>query len=75
MKNARQITQQERVQLAKECLTSGESYGAAAMKYGVSYQQARTWTLKYKQLGEARLDDRRGKRKYEQEHRTKLEQA
>ena len=37
--------------------------------------QARTWTLKYKELGEARLEDRRGKRKYEQEPRTELEQA
>lgn len=26
-----------------------------------SYQQARTWTLKYKELGEARLEDSRGK--------------
>ena len=34
-----------------------------------------TWTLKYKELGEVGLEDRRGKRKYEQEFRTELEQA
>ena len=43
--------------------------------YGVSYQQVRSWTLKYKELGEAGLEDRRGKRKYEQEPRTELEKA
>ena len=31
--------------------------------------------MKYKELGEARLEDCRGKRKYEQEPRTELEQA
>lgn len=66
---------EERIQIAKECLASGNNYGEIAKKYGVSYQQARTWTLKYKELGESWLDDRRGKRKYEQKPRTKLEQT
>ena len=75
MKSTHKATKEERIQIAKECLASGNNYGEIAEKYGVSYQQARTWTLKYKELGEGGLEDRRGKRKYEQEPRTELEQA
>ena len=75
MKSTHKATKEERIQIAKECLASGNNYGEIAKKYEVSYQQARTWTLKYKELGEAGLEDRRGKRKYEQEPRTELEQA
>ena len=75
MKSTHKATKEERIQIAKECLASGNNYGEIAKKYGVSYQQARTWTLKYKELGEVGLEDRRGKRKYEQEPRTELEQA
>ncbi len=75
MKSTHKATQEERIQIAKECLASGNNYGEIAKKYRVSYQQARTWTLKYKELGEVGLEDRRGKRKYEQEPRTELEQA
>lgn len=75
MKSTHKATKEERIQIAKECLASGNNYGEIAKKYGVSYQQARTWTLKYKELGEAGLEDRRGKRKYEQKPRTELEQA
>lgn len=75
MKSTHKATQEEGIQIAKECLAAGNNYGEIAKKYGVSYQQARTWTLKYKELGEVDLEDRRGKRKYEQEPRTELEQA
>lgn len=75
MKSTHKTTKEERIQIAKECLASANNYGEIAKKYGVSYQQARTWTLKYKEQGEAGLEDRRGKRKYEQEPRTELEQA
>lgn len=75
MKSTHKAKQEERVQIAKECLAAGSNYGEIAKEYGVSYQQARTWTLKYKELGEVGLEDRRGKRKYEQESRTELEQA
>ena len=75
MKSTHKATQEERIQIAKECLAAGNNYGEIAKKHGVSYQQARTWTLKYKELGEVGLEDRRGKRKYEQEPRTELEQA
>ena len=75
MKSTHKAKQEERVQIAKKCLAAGSNYGEIAKEYGVSYQQARTWTLKYKELGEVGLEDRRGKRKYEQEPRTELEQA
>lgn len=75
MKSTHKTTKEERIRIAKECLESGNNYGEIAKKYGVSYQQAHTWTLKYKELGESGLEDRRGKRKYEQEPRTELEQA
>jgi transposase len=33
-----------------------------ALKYQVSYQQVYTWTKKYREMGEAGLEDRRGRR-------------
>lgn len=75
MKQGRDTTKEERIKIAKECLASGKNYGEMALKYKVSYQQARTWTLKYEELGEAGVEDRRGKRKKDQEPRTELEAA
>ena len=45
------------------------------MKYKVSYQQVRKWTLRFGEMGEAGLEDRRGKRKRDQTPRTELEKA
>ena len=75
MKQGRETTQEERIQIAKECYASGKNYGELALKYNVSYQQVRNWTLRYEELGEAGLEDRRGKRKKDQEPRTELEKA
>ena len=75
MKQGRETTQEERIQIAKECYASGKNYGEMALKYNVSYQQVRTWTLRYEELGEAGLEDRRGRRKKDQEPRTELEKA
>lgn len=75
MKQGRNATQEERIQIARECIASGKNYGEIARKYQVSYQQVRTWTLRYEELGEAGLEDRRGKRKKDQEPRTELEKA
>ena len=41
----------------------------------MSYQQVRSWTQKFEELGEAGLEDRRRKRKKDQEPRTELEAA
>ncbi len=74
MTQRRDTTQEERIQIVKDCLESDQNYGAIAQKYNVSYQQVRTWTLRFKEMGEAGLEDRRGRRKKDQEPRTELEQ-
>ncbi len=75
MKQRRDTTQEERVQIARECIASGKNYGEIALKYQVSYQQVRNWTLRFEEMGEAGLEDRRGKRKKDQAPRTELERA
>ena len=75
MKQGRDTTKEERLKIAKDCLASGKNYGAIALKYQVSYQQVRTWTLRFEEMGEAGLEDRRGKRKKDQTPRTELEAA
>ena len=63
MKQGRKTTFEERVQIARECIASGKNFGEMALKYQVSYQQVRTWTLRFEQMGEAGLQDQRGRRK------------
>jgi len=75
MRQTRNTTQEERIQIARECIASGKNYGELAIKYNVSYQQVRSWTLRFEELGEAGLEDRRGKRKKDQTPRTELEKA
>ncbi len=66
MKQGRETTFEERVQIVRECIAIGKNYGEIALKYQVSYQQVRTWTLRFEQMGEAGLQDRRGRRKKDQ---------
>jgi transposase-like protein len=75
MSKARNTTQEERLQIVQECLASDKNYGEMAKKHKVSYQQVRTWTLRYIELGESGLEDRRGRRKKDQTPRTELEKA
>ena len=75
MKQGRETSQLERIQIVKECIAGGKNYGETAAKYQVSYQQIRNWTLRFEAMGEAGLEDRRGKRKKDQAPRTELEQA
>ncbi len=75
MKQGRETTQRERMEIVKECIAGGKNYGAIALKYKVSYQQIRNWTLRYEEMGEAGLEDRRGRRKKDQTPRTELEKA
>ena len=75
MKGSRPTTQDERIQIAKDCVANGENYGETALKYKVSYQQVYQWTKKFKEMGAAGLEDRRGKRKKDQTPRTELEKA
>ena len=75
MTKGRETTQAERVSVAKACIANGKNYGEVAIQFNVSYQQARSWTLKYIEGGESALEDRRGQRKKDQQPRTELEQA
>ena len=75
MTKGRETTQAERIAVAKACIANGKNYGEIALQYNVSYQQARSWTLKYIEGGEAALEDRRGQRKKDQQPRTEIEQA
>ena len=75
MTKGRETTQAERIAVAKACIANGKNYGEVAIQYNISYQQARSWTLKYIEGGESALEDRRGQRKKDQQPRTELEQA
>lgn len=75
MKEAHSTTHEERILIVKDCVENGKDYGEMALKYKVSYQQVRTWVLHFEELGEAGLEDRRGRRKKDQTPRTELEQA
>ena len=74
MKESHLVTEEERVQIAKYCIENGENYGATAIKFNVSYQQVYRWAKRYKEKGEAGLEDRRGKRIKDQVPRTREEE-
>ena len=71
---SRNTTQEERLAIVRDCIENGLSYSEAASKYQVSYQQVRTWVLRFKEMGEPGLEDRRGQRKKDQVPRTKEEE-
>lgn len=75
MKQGRETTYEERIQIVRDCISNGKNYGEMAVKYQVSYQQVRSWTLRFEEMGERGLEDRRGRRKKEQAPRTELEQT
>lgn len=74
MKEARPTTAEERIQIAKDCIANGGDYGETALKYNVSYQQVYQWVKKFKEKGDAGLEDRRGKRLKDQTPRTREEE-
>ena len=74
MKESRPTTLEERIQIANDCITNGGNYGETALKYKVSYQQVYQWTKKFKEMGVAGLEDRRGKRLKDQTPRTREEE-
>ena len=74
MKTSRKTSKEERIRIAKECIANGSNYGQTAIKEKVSYQQVYGWVKRYKELGEAGLEDRRGKRKVNQKPRSEVEE-
>lgn len=67
MTKGRTTTFDERVEIVQYCLTHKHNYAETAEKYQISYQQARSYTLKYEANGVDALKDNRGRRKSENE--------
>ena len=63
LKKGRKTTFEERIEIAAYCIEHNHNYSETAEKYSVSYQQARSYTIKYENGGIDTLQDRRGKRK------------
>ena len=67
MTKGRKTTFDERVEIAGYCIAHDHNYAETSEKYNVSYQQVRSYTIKYEEDGIEGLQDRRGKRKTENE--------
>ena len=63
MTKGRKTTFEERVEIVQYCIAHDRNYAETAIKYQVSYQQARSYTIKYESGGVEALKDNRGKRK------------
>ena len=74
MKEGRPTTVEERIRIARDCIANGGNYGETALKFNVSYQQVYQWVKKFKEKGDAGLEDRRGKRLKDQTPRTREEE-
>lgn len=79
LRNDRQLSNWIKVYNAHGDFNSTKfSGGGSYMKQGretTFEERVRTWTLRFEQMGEAGLQDRRGQRKKDQTPRTELEQA
>ena len=75
MSLSRKTTIEERINIAKECIESGNNYDEITRKYNVGYQQVYAWVKKFKEFGSSGLEDRRGQRKIDQQPRTEQEEA
>ena len=63
MTKGRKTTFDERVEIVQYCIAHDHNYTETATKFGVSYQQARSYTIKYEAGGIDALQDRRGRSK------------
>lgn len=63
MTKGRKTTFDERVEIVRYCIEHEHNYTQTAEKYQISYQQARSYTVKYESGGVESLLDNRGKRK------------
>lgn len=62
---SRKTTQEERIDIVKDCLANGLSYTDTAHKFHVSYNNVYSWVQKYKKHGPQGLVDGRGRGKSE----------
>ena len=63
MTKGRKTTFEERVEIVQYCIAHNRNYAKTAEQYHVSYQQARSYTVKYETGGVEALRDNHGKRK------------
>ena len=63
MTKGRKTTFDDRVEIVQYCIAHDHNYAETAAKFGVSYQQARNYTVKYESGGVNALQDRRGRSK------------
>ena len=63
MTKGRKTTFDERIEIVQYCIAHDHNYAETATKYNVSYQQARSYTVKYEAGGVEALRDRRGRAK------------
>ena len=63
MTKGRKTTFEERVEIVQYCIKHSHNYSETAKKFHISYQQARSYTIKYEENGVDGLQDKRGKRK------------
>lgn len=68
MKDGRQTTQLERVEIAQWTIANDYNYIEATEHFNVSYGQVYSWVKKFEQGGEAALSDRRGRAKEDNGH-------
>ena len=61
MTKGRKTSFDERVEIVQYCIAHDHNYAETATKYNVSYQQARSYTVKYESGGVEALRDRRGR--------------
>ena len=65
MTKGRTTSFDERIEIVEYCIENNHNYAETSEKYQISYQQARSYTLKYEEGGVEALRDNRGKRKAE----------
>ena len=63
MTKGRKTTFNDRVEIVQYCIAHDHNYTETAAKFGVSYQQVRSYTVKYEAGGVDALNDRRGRAK------------
>ena len=67
MTKGRKTTFDERVEIVQYCIAHDHNYAETAEKYEVSYQQARSYTVKYEEGGVEALRDKRVRAKPQEE--------
>ncbi len=67
MTKGRKTSFDERVEIVQYCIAHDHNYAETAVKYSVSYQQARSYTIKYEDGGIDALRDGRGRKKATEE--------